>query len=206
MNTKRVALYLRVSTDQQTTENQAQRLRAVAECRGWTIVQCYEDAGISGAKGRDKRPALDQMLKDASRRKFDILAVWSLDRLGRSLADLVSTFQHLEACGVDVFIDQQSLDTTTPAGRLLFHVTAAFAQFEREIIVARVKAGIARAQARGTKSGRKIGRPKIPPRTAEAIRLALVASHGLKTHAIAAEAGVGHATVQRIRRAMNLAA
>jgi DNA invertase Pin-like site-specific DNA recombinase len=98
------------------------RLRQIAERRGWEVVEQYSDAGISGAKGRDGRPGLDQMLKDASRRKFDVIMAWAIDRLGRSLIDLLGTIQTLEACGVDLYLDQQSIDTTTPAGKLMFQV------------------------------------------------------------------------------------
>jgi DNA invertase Pin-like site-specific DNA recombinase len=125
---KRAALYVRVSTDHQTVENQVSELRQVAERRGWQVVEIYKDAGISGAKGRDKRPGLDAMLKDASRRKFDVIMVWAIDRLGRSLIDLLGTIQHLEVCGVDLYLEQQHLDTTTPTGKLLFQITGAFAE------------------------------------------------------------------------------
>ena len=131
MSNKRAALYVRVSTDAQTVENQIRELRQVAERRGWEVIEVYSDAGISGAKGRNGRPGLDSMLKDASRRKFDIVMAWAIDRLGRSLIDLLDTIQHLEACGVDLYLDQQAIDTTTPMGKLVFQVTGAFAEFER---------------------------------------------------------------------------
>jgi DNA invertase Pin-like site-specific DNA recombinase len=111
-NTKRAALYVRVSTDAQTVENQIRELRQVGKRRGWDVVEVYSDAGISGAKGRNGRPGLDSMLKDASRRKFDVVMAWAIDRLGRSLSDLLDTIQHLEACGVDLYLDQQAIDTT----------------------------------------------------------------------------------------------
>src|SRR5262245_14134687 len=123
---KRAALYVRVSTDHQSVENQVRELKEVAERRGWTVVEIYRDAGISGAKGRDQRPGLDAMLKDASRRKFDIAMAWAIDRLGRSLVDLLGTIEHLEKVGVDLYLDQQNIDTTTPTGRLLFQITGAF--------------------------------------------------------------------------------
>ncbi len=110
---KRAALYVRVSTDGQSVENQTHELRQIAERRGWEIVSIYSDTGVSGAKGRDKRHGLDQMLKDANKRKFDIVMAWAIDRLGRSLVDLLGTVQHLEACGVDLYLDQQQIDTTT---------------------------------------------------------------------------------------------
>ena len=138
---KRAALYVRVSTDAQTVENQIRELRQVAERRGWDVVEVYRDAGISGAKGRNGRPGLDSMLKDASRRKFDIVMAWAIDRLGRSLSDLLDTIRHLEACGVDLYLDQQAIDTTTPMGKLVFQLTGAFAQFERTMIRQRIKPG-----------------------------------------------------------------
>src|SRR6267143_4824940 len=146
---KRAALYLRVSTDKQTVENQEIQLRQVAERRGWEVVEVYNDAGISGSKGRADRPGLDQMLNDAGRRRFDIVLVWAIDRLGRSLIDLLGTVQHLEAVGVDLYIDQQAIDTTTPMGKLMFQVCGAFAQFERSMIQQRIHAGLQRARVQG---------------------------------------------------------
>jgi DNA invertase Pin-like site-specific DNA recombinase len=146
---KRAAIYVRVSTDKQTVENQVRELTQIAERRGWEVVGQYSDAGISGSKGRDGRPGLDQMLKDASKRRFDIIMAWAIDRLGRSLIDLLGTIQTLEACGVDLYLDQQSIDTTTPAGRLMFQVTGAFAEFERSMIRQRVHAGLKRAVEQG---------------------------------------------------------
>src|SRR4029077_1000226 len=128
---KRAAIYGRVSTDGQTTDNQVVALKEVAARRGWDIAEGYIDHGISGANGRDKRPGFDRMLKGASRRKFDVVMAWAIDRMGRSLRDLVDTIEHLEATGVDLYLDQQNIDTTTPAGKLLFQVTGAFAEFER---------------------------------------------------------------------------
>src|SRR5215472_7473049 len=116
--TKRAALYLRVSTDGQTTENQRLALETVAAQRGWTVVQVYNDNGISGAKGRDKRAGLDAILKDASRGRFDVVMAWAMDRLGRSLADLIGTLRELDAAHVDLFLHQQAIDTTSPAGRM----------------------------------------------------------------------------------------
>lgn len=122
--TKRAALYVGVSTDHQSVESQVRELTEVAERRGWTVVETYRDTGISGAKGRDQRPGLDAMLKDAGRRKFNVAMAWAIDRLGRSLIDLLGTIRHLEAVGVDLYLDQQSIDTTTPARKLLFQLTA----------------------------------------------------------------------------------
>jgi DNA invertase Pin-like site-specific DNA recombinase len=104
------AIYVRVSTDKQTVENQVRELRQIAERRGWEVVEQYSDAGISGSKGRDRRPGLDLMLNDAKRRKFDVVMAWAIDRLGRSLVDLLHTIQELEAAGVDLYLDQQPLE------------------------------------------------------------------------------------------------
>ena len=151
------AIYVRVSTDKQTVENQVRELRQIAERRGWEVVEQYSDAGISGSKGRDDRSGLDQMLKDAQRRRFDVVMAWAIDRLGRSLIDLLGTIQALEGCGVDLYLDQQALDTTTPAGRLMFQVTGAFAEFERSMIRERIHAGLKRA----VDAGKTLGRPRI---------------------------------------------
>ena len=146
---KRAAIYVRVSTDKQTIENQLRELRQIAQRRGWQVVDEYHDAGISGAKGREDRPGLDKMLQDAQRRRFDVVMAWAIDRLGRSLIDLLGTIQTLEACSVDLYLDQQSIDTTTPAGRLMFQITGAFAEFERSMIRQRVNAGLKRAVEAG---------------------------------------------------------
>jgi DNA invertase Pin-like site-specific DNA recombinase len=193
---KRAAIYVRVSTDKQTIENQLRELRQIAERRGWEVVHEYRDAGISGAKSREARPGLDQMLKDAQRRQFDVVMAWAIDRLGRSLIDLLSTIQALEACGVDLYLDQQSIDTTTPAGRLMFQITGAFAEFERSIIRRRVLAGRKRAVEKGS----ILGRPKISAELERRIQAQLRAGKGIL--ATAKELGVGTGTVHRIARAM----
>jgi DNA invertase Pin-like site-specific DNA recombinase len=169
--------------------------------RGWQIAECYHDAGISGAKGRKERPGVDQMLNDAGKGRFDVVMVWAIDRLGRSLVDLLTTIQHLEACKTDVFIEQQNLDTTTPMGKLLFQITGAFAEFERHMIKQRVAIGIRRAREEGTKSGKPFGRPKLDGKKEAAVRKALaLGNKGILK--IAAELGVGSGTVQRIKAAM----
>jgi DNA invertase Pin-like site-specific DNA recombinase len=193
---KRVCLYLRVSTDKQTTDNQRKELEGIAHRRGWEVVEVFEDNGVSGSKGRDKRPALDRLLKEASRRKFDVVMCWALDRLGRSLSDLLGIMQHLEACGVDLYIDKQNLDTTTPAGKLLFHVTGAFAEFERDMIRQRVLSGLDRAKKYGTKSGKPIGRPQTPERTRQEIRD--LKDQGVSLRKIAERTGVSLFTVQKV--------
>jgi DNA invertase Pin-like site-specific DNA recombinase len=157
------------------------------------VVEIYDDAGISGAKGRADRPGLDQMLNDASRRRFDIVLVWAIDRLGRSLIDLLGTIQHLEAVGCDLFIDQQNIDTSTPMGKLIFSVCGAFAQFERSIIQQRIHAGLRRARAQG----KTLGRPKVDEATQVAILRSLEKGTGIKKTAATLGCGIG--TVIRVR-------
>src|SRR5262245_3145481 len=191
---KRAAIYVRVSTDKQTIENQLRELHRIAERRGWKIVQEYRDAGISGAKGREARPGLDEMLRDAQRRRFDVVMAWAIDRLGRSLIDLLGTIQTLEACGVDLYLDQQALDTTTPAGKLMFQITGAFAEFERSMIRQRINAGLKRA----IEAGKQLGRPRIDAALEKRIQDHLRAGKGILK--VAKECGVGSGTVQRIAR------
>lgn len=192
----RCALYLRVSTSRQETENQRLELTEIAERAGWPIVEVYEDKGISGAKGRKDRPALDEMLKDAARRKFKMLLVWDLTRLGRSLRDLLEIAKTLESCGVDLFVFKDGYDTSTPSGRLFFHIVGSLAEFERERIKERVTAGIARAKAQGTKSGKPIGRPvKLTP--SKKRKIAELRAKKLSYRKIAAEVGLSFDTVRR---------
>ena len=193
----KAVLYLRVSTDRQTTANQERELRAIAERSGWEIVQVYRDAGISGAKGRDKRPAFDRLCKDANRRQFDIVMAWSVDRLGRSLQDLIGFLSELHASGIDLFLLQQGIDTTTPAGRALYQMMGVFAEFERAMIRERVNAGLARAKAQGT----VLGRPRLDAKTEAAIARALKAG-GVGIRKLAVLHGVGTGTVQRIKDAL----
>ncbi len=191
----RVAIYVRVSTDEQTVKNQELELSAIAERQGWAVTEVYRDAGISGAKGRDKRPGFDMLLKDATRRQFDVIMAWSVDRLGRSLQDLVGFLQEVHAAGIDLFLHQQGLDTKTPAGRALFGMMSVFADFERAMIVERTKAGLARARA----EGKTLGRPKVDKKTTKEIVKSLKRGD-LGFHKIAALHGVGTGTVQRIAK------
>src|SRR3981189_2341085 len=163
---KRVALYNRVSTSKQATDNQRRELSAVAERSGWEICKISEDARISGAKGRDKRPGLDAMLRAVNAREFDMVAAWSVDRLGRSLTDLLSILQQLHDKGVDLFLHQQGLDTSTTAGKAMFQMCGVFAEFERGIIKERINAGLARAKAEGT----TLGRPRVEASVEKRIR------------------------------------
>ncbi len=194
---RRVALYLRVSTDKQTTINQERELRQIVEHSGWEIVEVYQDQGISGAKGRDKRPGFDAMCKDAARRKFDLVMAWSVDRLGRSLQDLVAFLSELHAFGIDLFLHQQGIDTTTPAGKAMFQMMGVFAEFERAMIRDRVNAGLARARA----EGKTLGRPRISAKKEAAIRDSLQRKEaGIRKLAVIHGVGVG--TVQRIKSAL----
>ena len=205
---KRAALYVRVSTDHQSVENQVRELKQVAERRGWTVIEVYRDAGISGFKGRDKRPGVDAMLKDANRRKFDIVMAWAIDRLGRSLIDLLGTIEHLEKVGVDLYLDQQNIDTTTPTGRLLFQITGAFGEFERSMIRQRVRAGLnvikdklARDGKFVSKAGkvrRGLGRPGAEPDKIQRARREL--AKGIGIGKVAREVGLGVGTVHRLKR------
>lgn len=195
MQTKRVALYLRVSTDEQTIENQRQALRSEAERRGWHVAHEYSDEGISGAKERSKRPGLDRMLRDATRGRFDVCMCWAVDRLGRSLADLISTMQELNAAHVDLFLHQQAIDTTTPFGRAMFQMLGVFAEFEHALIQARTQAGLARARA----AGKVLGRPVERDSDAK-VEASLAAGHSIRqTRRLC---GVGYPLVMRVRRQM----
>jgi DNA invertase Pin-like site-specific DNA recombinase len=193
---KRAALYVRVSTDQQTTENQLRVLTEVAQRSGWEIVQVFEDAGVSGAKGRDQRPGFNALHKAIARRDVDIVAAWSVDRLGRSLPDLVAFLSDIQARGCDLYLHQQAVDTSTPAGRMLFQMLAVFSEFERAIITSRIVAGQARAKANGV----KFGRPSLPPIRLDKVRQGLATGHSIR--AIAKATGVSTATVQRVKRSI----
>jgi DNA invertase Pin-like site-specific DNA recombinase len=150
----RAALYARVSTDQQTTSNQLRELREAGQRHGWEVVGEYIDRAQSGAKAPKERPKLAELMLAVARREVDLVAAWSVDRLGRSLQDLLALLGELDAKGVDLYLHRQGVDTTTPAGRALFQMLGVFAEFERAMIVERVKASIARAREKGTHSGR----------------------------------------------------
>lgn len=191
---RRAALYLRVSTDHQTTENQERELREVAKRSAWEIVHCYRDHAISGSKGRDKRPAFDLLCKDATRRRFDVVMAWSVDRLGRSLQDLVIFLSDLHALNVDLFLHQQGIDTTTPAGKAMFQMMGVFAEFERAMIRERVNAGLARARAQG----KRLGRPGIAAATLRKIEQRLADGESIRSVAAATGASVG--AVHRVKK------
>ena len=198
MNTNgiRAAIYLRVSRDDQTTENQRLVLERVAGHRGWEIVQTYQDQGISGAKGRDQHPAFDAMLKDAVRRKFDILMVWSIDRLGRSVLNVSNALAELDAAGIRLYCDREGIDSSTPMGRAMIQMASVFGEQERSMLRDRVIAGLNRVR----QEGRKLGRPKVAPKVENAIRSHLSAGNGILK--VARTVGCGCGTVQRVKREM----
>jgi DNA invertase Pin-like site-specific DNA recombinase len=199
---KRAVFYLRVSTIDQTTANQERELRQVAERMGCEVIKIYKDHGISGAKSRDKRPAFDALCRDATKRQFDVIMAWSVDRLGRSLQDLVAFLSELHALKSDLFLQQQGLDTTTPAGKAMFQMMGVFAEFERAMIQERVRAGLRRAVA----EGKTLGRPRIAPELEERIRKALSKPGRPGVREIAKQFNVNPGTVQRISRPFDASA
>jgi DNA invertase Pin-like site-specific DNA recombinase len=194
-----IAIYSRVSTDSQTTENQERELREIATRMGWSILKVYRDEGVSGAKSRAERPAFNALWEDATRRRFDMVMAWSVDRLGRSLQDLVAFLSELHALRIDLYLHQQGVDTSTPAGKALFQMMGVFAEFERAMIRERVKSGLERAKAQG----KILGRPPIDPRKEAAI-LDDLREGKAGIIKLAAAHGVGVGTVQRIKASLNL--
>jgi DNA invertase Pin-like site-specific DNA recombinase len=192
---KTAAIYARVSTNGQTTDNQVRELRKVARRHGWKISAEYIDHGVSGAKGRDRRPELDKLLKAANRRDFSIIMAWSVDRLGRSLQHLAGFLDVIHAKGVDLYLHQQNIDTSTPSGKAMFQMAGVFAEFERSMIQERVRAGLERAR----EQGKVLGRPKVSPRTESLIRQKR--KQGMGILKIASEVGVGTSVVQRVLKA-----
>jgi DNA invertase Pin-like site-specific DNA recombinase len=192
---RRVAIYARVSTGAQTVQNQLRELREIADRHGWIVAAEFTDNGISGAKGREERPGLDKMLKAVARREIDVVAAWSVDRLGRSLQDLLGFLGELHAKNVDLYLHLQGLDTITPAGKALFQMMGVFAEFERAMIRERVRAGLERAKAQGKKLGRR--RNEDPKREADVSRLR---AKGVGIGRVARTLGVGVSYVQRLER------
>ncbi len=187
--TKRVAVYARVSTTQQTVQNQLDALREVASRSGYSIVEEFVDEGISGAKGRVDRPALDRMLRDCAKRRFDMVMVWDISRLGRSLQNLIEVMNELQSLRVDLFFVQQGMDTSTASGRMMFSVFGALGEYERELIRERTLLGQQRARAQGV----KFGRPRtVTDNTRDAIRL--MRSQGVAIRKIATTLGIGVST------------
>ena len=194
---RRAAIYARVSTDGQTTDNQLRELRATADRHGWQIVEEFVDRGISGAKGREKRSAFDKLWKGAERKDFDVVMVWAVDRLGRSLQHLVEFLSELHAKRIDLFIQQQGIDTTTPAGKALYGMLGVFAEFERSIIQERVRAGIKRSRAsypdklRGRKPD-EVAKPALVAKVQE------LRKQGFGMRPISQQTGVSLKTVWRL--------
>ena len=152
---KRCVIYARVSTDSQTTDNQINELNRVAELKGYKIVHTFKDEGISGAKGRDERKGFDELIKGAVKKDFDMILCWSVDRLGRSLQDLVYFLNEIHSVNCDLYIHQSGIDTSTPSGKMMFQMCGVFAEFERGMIRERVISG----QNRAKEQGKHIGRP-----------------------------------------------
>ncbi len=190
---KKVCLYCRVSTTHQTSDNQLRELRAVAERMGYEIISEFIDNGISGAKSRKDRPALEEMMKMATKRQFEVVMCWSIDRLGRSLQHLVEILNELQAMKIDLFFMQQGMDTTTPSGRMIFSVFGAIGEFERNLIRERVIAGQQRAKASGVHIGR-------PTKMNDGMRSAIKVMHanGMSIRQIAKSCKVGIGTVYSV--------
>lgn len=186
---RRAAIYARVSTGEQTPENQLLRLRELATRAGYEVVGEYVET-VSGAS--QSRPELDRMMRDAARRRFDVLLAWDVSRLGRSLTQLVGLFEALRALGVDLILEQQGVDTSTPAGRALLGMAAVFSEFERAMVVERTRAGMERARARGA----QIGRAPTGDGTVAAIRS--LRAQGVSMDKIARQLKVGKGVSQRV--------
>ena len=194
---KRAAIYARVSTDGQSTTNQFQELRAAAERHGWQVVEEFVDQGISGAKGRDKRPRFDALWKAVGRRECDVVMVWAVDRIGRSLQHLVEFLSELHSKKIDLFIHQQGIDTTTPGGKALFGMLGVFAEFERSMIQERVRAGINRV--RKAHPDRPWGRVPMEQANPELVtRIMSMRKEGKGMRNIATAVGVSSRTVWRL--------
>jgi len=192
--TKKVALYLRVSTLEQDTTNQRRELEAMAERHGWEIVNVFEDNGVSGFK--TKRPGLDKLMKAVSRREIDMVMAWSVDRLGRSLQGLLDVLTELRTKQIDLYLHVQGIDTSCPSGKAMFQMLGVFSEFEREMIRERVLSGMARAKSQG----KHCGRPKTATDVEKAIKATLAGGIGMIKAAKLHQVGVG--TVQRIAREM----
>jgi DNA invertase Pin-like site-specific DNA recombinase len=195
-NATRVAIYARVSTVNhgQDVSLQTRELRLFAEARGWQLAGEYVDAGVSGAK--DSRPELNRLMADAKRRRFDVVLVWKLDRFGRSLRHLVNALAEFESLGIAFVSLSDNLDLSTASGRLMFNIIGAMAEFERELIRERVKAGMKNAKAKGT----RIGRPRVRLDTA---RIAALRASGLSWPSVARELGVSVGTVFQAARRLS---
>ena len=185
---KRIAIYARVSTDRQSTESQLNTLREYIEKREWNLFKEYIDEGFTGSN--TKRPAFKEMMADAKKRRFDVLLVYKLDRLSRSLKNLIITLDDLKSTGIDFVSYDNSLDTTTPTGRLIFHVVGSVAEFEREIIKERVKSGLENAR----RKGKRLGRPPVSSALVEEAKR--LRSQGMPYRKIGLQLGIPESTVR----------
>ena len=193
---KKVCLYVRVSHTSGSVERQIRELTEVAADNNWKIVETYIDHGISGAKGKDGRPALKQMMNDSIKRKFDVVMISSIDRLGRSLQHLIEIVNDLQAKSVDLFILAQSIDTTIPSGKLMFSMVSAFAEYERSIIRERVISGLENAKSKGVVLGRKTNLDALTER-----KIVSMKASGAPIRKIASECSVGTQTIYKVLRA-----
>ena len=194
MSTKKAVIYARVSTDSQTTENQTRELENYAARVGYQVVATLTDRGISGAKGRKDRPAYARLLELVARKEIDIVLAWSVDRISRSLPDLLSFLEELKAKNVDLFLHQQNLDTSTPMGQAMFQLAGVFSQLEREICRERIMAGLARCRA----EGKKLGRPSVASSPTVISSVRLLREKQMAIHQIAKSLKIGVGTVSRI--------
>lgn len=191
--TRRAVIYARVSTNHQNASNQLLELRQSADRFGWRVIAELVDDGISGAKGRDQRPALDRLFQMIQRKEIDVVMAWSIDRLGRSIQHLVSFMTEVQSAGVDLYIHQQAINTATPAGRMVFGIFSSLAEFERDLIRERINAGLARAKA----EGKKLGRPSnVNASVITSVRL--LRENGHSIHNIARQLHIGVGTTQKI--------
>ena len=190
----RVAIYARVSTTNhgQDVGMQTRELRQFAEARSWTVAGEYIDAGVSGAK--DSRPELNRLMADAHKRRFDVVCVWRFDRFARSVSHLLRALETFKALGIDFVSYSEQMDTSTPAGKMVFTVLGAVAELERSLIVERVRAGLRNARAKG----KTLGRPRV---TVDAARITVLRSQGLSWAKIGKELGVGEGTIRRSAQA-----
>jgi len=193
MTQRKAVIYARVSTSHQTVDNQLLELRQAAERMGWKVTCELTDEGISGAKGRDQRPSFDRLFQMVQRKEIDVVMFWSIDRIGRSIQHLVSFMTEVQATGVDLYIHQQSINTATPAGRMVFGIFSALGEYERELIRARINAGLARAKA----EGKKLGRPSnVNDSVITSVKL--LRQSGLSIHNIAKQLKIGVGTTHKI--------
>lgn len=190
--TVRVAIYARVSTDEQNPELQLRELRDYAERRGFAIHREYIERASGDRRRRRRAPEFEALMADARRRRFDCVLVWKYDRFARTLGALIAALEEFRDLGIDFISHTQAIDTTTPMGRLFFHVIGSFAEFERDVIVERVKAGLANARAKG----KKLGRPVKDPEAAD--RVAALRANGMSLRAIAAAEGMSASSVRKI--------